>query len=287
MAQITKQQVFEAADALAESGEKITQQKIRDMIGGGSFTTIGPMLAEWQDARAEVQKVRAVPLPDAVQVVLDDAANRLWKAASDAAALGVEAARQEVDALKAKAATEVQEAREVIAVVESERDTATADAEKHRLDAEQAREVAAREVEARHALEVAKVAAEVRADAAERAAKVAEAAKAEADSRTVAALAERDAARRETEEVRNAGVEAVHRERVRGQDAMREASREHEQEMADAREEAASLRSSLSTRDAELMEHKRLLDEAKAKAKAPRKAPRAAVKPKATGQGRI
>lgn len=281
MAQITKQQVFEAADSLAESGEKITQQKIRDIIGGGSFTTIGPMLAEWQDTRAEVQKVRNVPLPDAVQGVLDDAAARLWKAASDAAALGVEAARQEVETLKAKAAAEVQEAAEVIAVVESERDAATAEAEKHRQAAEQAVQVAALEVEARHALEVAKVAAEVRADAAERAAKVAETAKAEADARADEARAEIANLHRKLDSAKHEGLEAAKNERIEGQDRLRIAREDHaralegvERETQEAREMLWKKEGELKAANDALAEHKRLLNEALAKIKAPRK-PRA------------
>lgn len=183
MAVITKEQVFAAADALAEAGEKITQQKIRDAVGGGSFSTIGPLLSEWEAARAEVNAARAVVMPDGVKAVLDDAAARLWKAATDSASLGVEAARKEVDALKAKVAHDVQEARDAVAIVEGERDEMGAEVSRLRDALAEAEAVARREVDARHGAETARAVAEARAEAADKAAAVADARAAAAEER--------------------------------------------------------------------------------------------------------
>ena len=48
MALVTKQSVFDAADALKTSGQKPTIDAIRKALGGGSFSPISELLKEWR-----------------------------------------------------------------------------------------------------------------------------------------------------------------------------------------------------------------------------------------------
>jgi hypothetical protein len=48
---MTQEQVFALADQLATSGEKPTMTRIREMIGGGSYSTIKAYLDVWKQER--------------------------------------------------------------------------------------------------------------------------------------------------------------------------------------------------------------------------------------------
>lgn len=122
---ITREAVFEAADELAvQLGKPPTQSQVRDALGGGSFSTIGPLVKEWELARSEQIDARDTDIPEAVQAALAEVAGRLWKVASSEAALGVEAARREVEDMKRVALAEAASASEAIRIVEGEREAA-------------------------------------------------------------------------------------------------------------------------------------------------------------------
>ena len=124
---ITRDAVFATADELAaQLGRAPTQAQVRDALGGGSFTTIGPHMKEWEASRAERAEARETPVPDAVQAALAELAGRLWQVASSEAALGVEAARREVEDMRRDAAAEASASAEAIQIVEGERDAALA-----------------------------------------------------------------------------------------------------------------------------------------------------------------
>lgn len=125
-ATITKEAVFVAAQAVMDRGERPTQALVRDELGGGSFTTIGPFMKEWEAARANQAEARETEIPDALQNALAEVAGRLWKTASAEAALGVEAARREVEEMKRISASEAAETAAAIQIVEGERDEAQA-----------------------------------------------------------------------------------------------------------------------------------------------------------------
>lgn len=171
---ITREAVFEAADNLLASGETPTQIKVRDALGGGSFSTIGPLVREWELSRAEQSEARETAVPDAVQAVLSEVAGRLWKVASAEAALGVEAARREVEDMRRDAAAEAARASDAIQIVEGERDAAqvqvgalTTDLETVRAELVSVQTDLRSQVEARTRAEVLAEGANARADRAE------------------------------------------------------------------------------------------------------------------------
>ena len=48
---VTAEIVFSAADALVAEGKQPSQRSVREFIGGGSLSTIGPILRSWRQNR--------------------------------------------------------------------------------------------------------------------------------------------------------------------------------------------------------------------------------------------
>ncbi|MBK9945507.1 MAG: DNA-binding protein [Kouleothrix sp.] len=98
----TREQVFAAADALTEAGIRPTTILIREKVGGGSFSTVQKLLAEWDLAHAA--QAQLPPLPDALQRYGLELMQKVW-----AAALAQDDAR--VEQVRAEAQRQVEEAR--------------------------------------------------------------------------------------------------------------------------------------------------------------------------------
>ena len=80
---ITREQVFEAADALLREGQTPTVVGVRTKLGTGSPNTITPMLAQWK-AQNETRRVEALPpLPEPVEGAMRQVWSAAWKAARD------------------------------------------------------------------------------------------------------------------------------------------------------------------------------------------------------------
>jgi chromosome segregation ATPase len=119
-----KKQVNDAIRVLNSRGEPVTNQTVRDAIGGGSFRDIGPLVkAVKAELAAQDQAARAAPeMPEDFH----DAAAAMWQAAwelADEIAVSERRAHAaEIDKLKAEA----EEALSNCGIVEDERDTAEA-----------------------------------------------------------------------------------------------------------------------------------------------------------------
>lgn len=74
MSRITKEEVFHAANTLNDKGVKPTTNKVREILGKGSFSTIGQWLQEWEP---DVQLIDEVP---GIPSSLDAAFSLLWSA---------------------------------------------------------------------------------------------------------------------------------------------------------------------------------------------------------------
>jgi chromosome segregation ATPase len=89
MSRITKEEVHATADTLNKKGTKPTVIRIREMLGKGSYSTIGRHLDEWS-APEEDAKAEAPDVPEAVTALLPEIwatcyaeAEALQKAAAD------------------------------------------------------------------------------------------------------------------------------------------------------------------------------------------------------------
>lgn len=70
MALVTKQSVFDAANALKDKGQKPTIDAIRKALGGGSFSPISELLKEWRAGEAASQA--AAPMIDQAPAALQE-----------------------------------------------------------------------------------------------------------------------------------------------------------------------------------------------------------------------
>jgi chromosome segregation ATPase len=87
---VTREQVFEAADALVREGQTPTVVGVRTRLGTGSPNTITPMLAQWK-AQNETRRVEALPpLPEPVE----GAMRQVWGAAWQGAQAQLEGERE-------------------------------------------------------------------------------------------------------------------------------------------------------------------------------------------------
>ncbi|MDE0131238.1 MAG: DNA-binding protein [bacterium] len=104
-----KPEIFEACERIAEEGGKLTVRSLRDELGRGSFSELGPALREWKRSRAE-QPPGGTPTPDAVSERGRELALQLWTLALgqseerlEAERRALQEARSELEAERAEA----------------------------------------------------------------------------------------------------------------------------------------------------------------------------------------
>ena len=105
MVTITAETVAAAADRLQGDGTNPTQSAVRTALGGGSFSTIGPLLHKWRDNQAEAAELAKVDLPDTLADAGSDLMSRVWKVAIAEAFAGHDALRKEL--IQAQVETEL------------------------------------------------------------------------------------------------------------------------------------------------------------------------------------
>lgn len=81
---ITREHVFDVADQLEQDGIVPTQLNVRERLGGGSFSTIQPALAEWRALRLE-RSAAVEPMPENLLVLSKQMADAAWRLALTAA----------------------------------------------------------------------------------------------------------------------------------------------------------------------------------------------------------
>jgi len=223
-----KSKVFAAANAISARGEPITQIAVRAEMGGGSFSTIGPLVKEWRIENPQI--ARAIndvdaEAPEAVQKIAAELVRRVWIEAQSAASVALETMRQDVEDLKAEAAAEIAETVEAMKVLEAERDDALIKAQEFEnhwgaaLSDLTGADTALEEAREQIVNEAA------RADLAERELKRADAAKIEADERAALSQALRESAVADAKAERDAAMADAKDERqeaIRARDEARE-----------------------------------------------------------------
>ena len=117
---LSDEQVFAAADALAARGERPTQEKLRQELGGGSFATIGPALRRWRDAQEEAAQLAGVDVPDSVEARGRELLALVWREASSRAQAGHAALQAAVADLEAAVEEAEAEGTRAVATVEKE-----------------------------------------------------------------------------------------------------------------------------------------------------------------------
>ena len=78
---VTREQVFETADALVREGQNPTVVAVRSRLGGGSPNTITPLLAEWKALHERGQDASLPPVPEPVEAVMRQVWGAAWQQA--------------------------------------------------------------------------------------------------------------------------------------------------------------------------------------------------------------
>jgi colicin import membrane protein len=124
---ITRDQVFEEADTLADEGIQPTVKLVRERIGG-SYSTITPRLAAWKDERGGKAVANVPDMPESVVAASRSVWIAAWKGAEDLIQTerdGLTAARREMESERAEMASEITELEGKLDTVTGERDTIT------------------------------------------------------------------------------------------------------------------------------------------------------------------
>ena len=81
---ISEPQIREAITQLQEENQEPTTTKIRNMLGTGSFTTIGTVLAKWRDEQEAKAESHIPAAPDSVRKLFQRFWQVAWQSASNA-----------------------------------------------------------------------------------------------------------------------------------------------------------------------------------------------------------
>ena len=95
---VTREEIYAAADEIAQQGETPTLEAIRQRVGG-SFTTLSPALREWRERRKRLEQAASrssAELPPALAARLQDFGSGLWSAAAELADKQIQAEREQL-----------------------------------------------------------------------------------------------------------------------------------------------------------------------------------------------
>lgn len=71
-AKVTKKSVFDACAKLEAENKSISQINVRSALGSGSFTTIGPWIAEYKSMKVDPVSDHQRALPEELESSLND-----------------------------------------------------------------------------------------------------------------------------------------------------------------------------------------------------------------------
>lgn len=131
MTTITFETVSAAADALINEDQKPTLVNIRSALGGGSFSTISPLLKQWRDQ--QVTAIATAPIVEAAPDEINEQANTLvsniWQAALNLSNARLSAERETLEQTRLSLEAERDEAAELADLVNDDLEKANAQIE--------------------------------------------------------------------------------------------------------------------------------------------------------------
>jgi len=131
MANITRPQVFNAADQISKAGQAPTVANVRAQLGSGSYTTITAMLREWK-AQATPAEEKTPDVPEEVTDALERAAEIVWKAATSHFQQETQAIRKAAESSASEQAHAMNDALAEVLRLETDLAQCTENAEKYR-----------------------------------------------------------------------------------------------------------------------------------------------------------
>lgn len=191
---VTQEAVEKAAESLISRGEKVTNKAVIAELGGGSMSTVVPLVAAWKSGQAEKDALAEIDIPEALSASASQLVASIWRSAMTEATAGHDALRKELIALKSELEQQQAEFMDLIRIAEArgEELAKLLEAEKSVLESVQMNLVLANQANAGF-IEKAS-AAEARAEAAEARIERAEARADKAEERAEKAEARADRA---------------------------------------------------------------------------------------------
>ncbi|MCG5531328.1 DNA-binding protein [Halorhodospira halochloris] len=116
----TLEQIYAVADAIAERGENPTINKVRQELGGGSYTTISDAMRHWRTKQKEEQALAETKLPESLQDRLHKTGAELWQTAVNEAERRLAERHKEFEAQKEDLNSQLADAHEAIQSLEQE-----------------------------------------------------------------------------------------------------------------------------------------------------------------------
>lgn len=110
--------IFSICEALSKSGIKPTAEKVRDELGGGSFSTISPIIKQWRENQCKAEPLPEIP-PEA-QNAVNHATAIIWKIANEHHVEAINAVKLECSRIEQEAIAERDEALNEIRFLESQ-----------------------------------------------------------------------------------------------------------------------------------------------------------------------
>ena len=92
--------IVAAAEAVAARGENPTLSSVRTELGGGSYSTISPVLRAWKATQARDDEPAREPLPDRIHEAAIAGAGEIWRTALELASERLAAERAALDATR-------------------------------------------------------------------------------------------------------------------------------------------------------------------------------------------
>lgn len=111
-----KEKIFTICDTLSRTGVSPTAEKVRAELGGGSFSTISPIIKQWRDSLSKAEP--APEIPAAAQTAVNQATALIWKMATEHQAEAINAVRQECARIEHETIAERDEALKEITFLE-------------------------------------------------------------------------------------------------------------------------------------------------------------------------
>ena len=120
---LTSENVARAASELLAQGKPVTNAAVHELVGGGSMSTLAPLLRAWREEQRKVTR-EEIEVPDAVMEQLRDLAMRLWREATEEAQAATDALRRDMTDMRTEAERQYAELLDDLRGVEAERDAA-------------------------------------------------------------------------------------------------------------------------------------------------------------------
>lgn len=124
-----KNKIFSVCDSMQKNGIKPTLERVREALGGGSFSTINPILKEWKEQQT-LGDSAAIELPQDALHAVSQAAAIIWKMASDKSTELTNSIKAEFEALLNDANMEKEEALKEVDRLEQFNEKLKAESEK-------------------------------------------------------------------------------------------------------------------------------------------------------------